>query len=117
MRPYFSILQSKVEKYHHLQNIKSGVFDNQLVGFIVGDRTFYLSRKAIKNSGLLSSLSDVVLNEHTIDLRPKFNDVESFQYVCSFLNLVAGYDVVLPSQPDHQKIKDIFHQLQIKCSI
>jgi hypothetical protein len=118
MRGIFSFLLSEVQKYQNYMKHNLQIWDDQVIGFIVGEKTFYLSRKAIKNSGLLQCLSDAILNEHVIDLRPYFNDVESFQYACCFLNQMVGYNVIIPKTPkNYNTITEIFKKLQIKHTI
>lgn len=118
MRGTFSVLASEVQKYQNHMKQKLQMHDDQIIGFIVGEKTFYLSRKAIKNSGLLQCLSDAIMNEHVIDLRPSFNDVDNFQYACCFLNQLAGYDVILPKTPTNSNsINEIMKKLQIKYTI
>lgn len=114
MRPHFSFLLHHVDKYRAMQTQKMQAKDNQIIGFIVCDKTFYLSRKAIKNSGLLTCVSDVIENEHIIDFGYNFIDVESFHYVCSLLNHLAGYEITLPNLQTIDNMNVVLKKLQIK---
>lgn len=115
---FFASLQSEIDKYRNRQQQDSFVRGNQMIGFIIHEKTFYLTRKTIKFSPVLFNLSEVVENEHNIVLNDSLSDVDSFQFVCTLLKFLAGYEIILPKNPHNPtEINLLLKKLQINFQV